>query len=108
MLIDQTTFGSSHPAIARDLLHLGQLLSDQENFDESVPLLERALAITEASFGPNHRETVLCLKELGRALKGAGDASRAVDCMMRVSTIMGKPAQRKSNETIVGDEGMLA
>ena len=108
MLIDQTTFGSSHPAIARDLLHLGQLLSDQENFDESVPLLERALAITEASFGPNHRETVLCLKELGRALKGAGDASRAVDCMMRVSTIMGKPAQRKSNETVVGDEGMLA
>jgi tetratricopeptide (TPR) repeat protein len=108
MLIDQTAFGDNHPAIARDLLNLAQLLSDQENFDEAVRLLERALAITEASFGPEHRETMLCLKELGRALKGAGDATRAVDCMMRVSTIMGKPLQRKSNETVVGDDGMLA
>lgn len=108
MLIDQTAFGTSHPAIARDLLNLGQLLCDQENFDEAVKLLERALSITEASFGPEHRETVLCLKELGRALRGAGDAGRAVDVMMRVSTIMGKSVKRKSNETVVGDEGMLA
>jgi tetratricopeptide (TPR) repeat protein len=108
MLIDQTAFGNNHPAIARDLLNLAQLLSDQEKYDESVPLLERSLAITEASFGPTHRETALCLKELGRALKGAGDATRAVDCMMRVSSIMGKPVDRKSNETVVGDEGMLA
>jgi len=108
MLIDQTTFGSNHPASARDLLNLAQLLSDQGNSDEAVRLLERALAITEASFGPTHRETVLCLRELGRALKGAGDATRAVDCMMRVSAIMGKPSKRKSNETVVGDEGMLA
>jgi tetratricopeptide (TPR) repeat protein len=108
MLIDQTAFGSNHPAIARDLLNLAQLLSDQENFDEAVKLLERALAITEASFGPEHRETVLCLKELGRALRGAGDAGRAVDVMMRVSAILGKPKKRKSNETVVGDEGMLA
>jgi tetratricopeptide (TPR) repeat protein len=108
MLIDQTAFGTNHPAIARDLLNLAQLLSDQEKFDEAVPLLERSLSITEASFGPTHRETALCLRELGRALKGAGDATRAVDCMMRVSAIMGKPLNRKSNETVVGDEGMLA
>ena len=108
MLIDQTAFGDNHPAIARDLLNLAQLLSDQEKFDEAVPLLERSLAITESSFGPTHRETALCLRELGRALKGAGDATRAVDCMMRVSSIMGKPLNRKSNETVVGDEGMLA
>jgi tetratricopeptide (TPR) repeat protein len=108
MLIDHTAFGNNHPAIARDLLNLAQLLSDQEKFDEAVPLLERSLSITESSFGPAHRETVLCLRELGRALKGAGDATRAVDCMMRVSSIMGKPLNRKSNETVVGDEGMLA
>jgi tetratricopeptide (TPR) repeat protein len=108
MLIDQTAFRSNHPAIARDLLNLAQLLSNQEKFEEAVPLLERAMSITEASFGPTHRETVLCLKELGRALKGAGDATRAVDCMMRISTIMGKPVDRKLNETVVGDEGMLA
>jgi len=93
---------------ARDLLNLAQLLSDQRNFDEAVHLLERALAITEASFGPEHRETVLCLKELGRALKGTGDAARAVDCLMRASAITGKPAKTVSHETVVGDEGMLA
>jgi len=108
MKIDQAAFGNHHPAIARDLLNLAQLLSDRERYDEAVPLLERALDITETSFGPEHRETVLCLKELGRALKGAGDTGRAVDCMMRVSRIMAKSTGRPANETIVGDEGMLA
>jgi tetratricopeptide (TPR) repeat protein len=108
MLIDQTSFGSHHPAIARDLLNLGQLLSDQGQFDEAVRSLERALTITEASFGAEHRETMLCLKELGRALKGTGDVTRAVDCMMRASQILGRPARQKSDETVVGDEGMLA
>jgi tetratricopeptide (TPR) repeat protein len=108
MLIDETAFGPHHPAIARDLLNLAQLLSDQQKFDEAVRHLERALAISEASFGPEHRETMLCLKELGRALKGAGDVSRAVDCMMKASAILSKPPRLRSNETVVGDEGMLA
>ncbi len=92
----------------RDLLNLAQLLSDQGNFDEAVRLMERALAITEASFGREHRETVLCLKELGRALKGTGDVNRAVECLMRASAISGKTGKAPSHETVVGDEGMLA
>jgi tetratricopeptide (TPR) repeat protein len=108
MLIDETAFGAHHPAVARDLLNLAQLLSDLQSFDEAVRHLERALSITESSFGPEHRETMLCLKELGRALKGAGDVSRAVDCMMKASAILAKPPRMRSNETVVGDEGMLA
>jgi tetratricopeptide (TPR) repeat protein len=108
LLIDETAFGPNHPVVARDLLGLGQLLSDQNDFDSAVKLLERALAITESSCGPEHRETALCLNELGRALRGTGDINRAVDCLMRAARMMHKGPAQRSNETVVGDEGMIA
>lgn len=108
LLIDETAFGPSHPAVARDLLNMGQLLSDQNDFDSAVKLLERALTITENSYGPEHRETALCLNELGRALRGTGDINRAVDCLMRAAALMRKGPAKRSNETVVGDEGMIA
>jgi len=108
LLIDQTAFGPNHPAVSRDLLNLAQLLCDEEKFGEAIPLLERAVDITEAAFGTEHRETALCYKELSRAFRGNGDLRRANEYAARSAAVIGKPIRRKSNETVVGDEGMLA
>jgi hypothetical protein len=34
--------------------------------------------------------------------------TRAVDCMMRATAVLARPPRTRSNETVVGDEGMLA
>jgi tetratricopeptide (TPR) repeat protein len=54
----EETFGPNHPAVANVLGDLGMMASDDGNFAEGVPLLERALAIDEGALGKEHQGTV--------------------------------------------------
>jgi hypothetical protein len=45
---------------------LAQLLQATNRLAEAEPLVRRALAITEASYGPDHPKVAICLNNLRR------------------------------------------
>jgi tetratricopeptide (TPR) repeat protein len=55
--------------------------------EEAVHAEEKALAIREAVFGPDHDATAVVLNGLGMAYKGLGDAPRAVKLEERALAI---------------------
>ncbi len=52
--IDEETFGTQHPSLARDLGNLGLLLMNLGEFELSRDYLKRTLAIYEKSLGSKH------------------------------------------------------
>ena len=48
------SYGSDHPDVARDLNNLALLLQATNRSSEAEPLVRRALAIDEKSYGPDH------------------------------------------------------
>lgn len=45
LVVDEQSFGTEHPDVARDLNNLAQLLGDTNRLAEAEPLTRRALAI---------------------------------------------------------------
>jgi len=57
LAIDEKSFGKGHPAVARDLNNLAELLRDTNRQGEARPMYERALQILEKSLGADHPDT---------------------------------------------------
>jgi hypothetical protein len=62
--IDEASFGSYNPNVARDLNNLATLLQAKNCLLEAEPLMRRAVEIFEASLGPDHPDTGLARENL--------------------------------------------
>ncbi|MBA2287432.1 MAG: tetratricopeptide repeat protein [Ktedonobacteraceae bacterium] len=51
--------GPEHPGTATSLNNLALLYSNQGNYEEALPLYQRALAIYKKVLGPDHPNTIL-------------------------------------------------
>ena len=86
--IDEASFGPEHPAVARDLNNLAQLLGATNRLDEAEPLYRRALEIDEASFGPEHPEVAIRLNNLALLLEDTNRLEEAAPLMERNLVIL--------------------
>ena len=57
LAIDEASYGNDHPAVARDLNNLANLLRDTNRLAEAEPLSGRAARIFLASLGMDHPKT---------------------------------------------------
>ena len=77
LAIDEAAYGPDHPAVARDVNNLAQILLDLRQPEGARPLQERALAITEAAQGPDHPDVAIRLNNLALILRDLGDPEGA-------------------------------
>jgi CHAT domain-containing protein len=63
---------------------------DQGKYGEALPLLKRALAISEKSFGPEHPDTGASLNNLAYVYCGLGDYGKALPLLKRALVISEK------------------
>ena len=89
LAIDEASFGSNHPNVARALNNLARLLQDTNRLAEAEPLYRRALAIDEASFGPDHPNVARDLNNLARLLQDTNRLAEAELLMRRSLAIDG-------------------
>jgi hypothetical protein len=54
--VAEKSFGPTDPMVATSLSRLGRFYKWQRKYSEAGPLYQRALAITEKSFEPDHRD----------------------------------------------------
>jgi CHAT domain-containing protein/tetratricopeptide (TPR) repeat protein len=88
--IKEERFGKQHVEVARTLERLAAvLLRRQLNYTASRPLLERAIAIREAS-GPDHPELAAVIDLWGLQLWFDGDLSGSREAHLRALSIAGK------------------
>ena len=87
LVIDETSFGKDHPAVATRLNNLAQLLNDTNRLTEAEPLMRRALAIDEAGFGSDHPAVALDLNNLAALLKATNRLAEAEPLMRRALVI---------------------
>ncbi len=66
---------------------LAQLLKDTNQLSEAGPLMRRALAIDEASYGPDHPEVATDLNNLALLLRATNRLSEAEPLMRRALAI---------------------
>jgi hypothetical protein len=72
LTIDEKSYGSDHPDVAKDLNNLATLLYGTNRLAEAEPLMRRALTIFEASLGPDHPRTVTVGKNLAALTAALG------------------------------------
>ena len=77
LAIDEASFGSDHPDVARDLNNLAQLFQATNRLSDAEPLMRRALAIDEASFGPDHPRVASDLNNLALFFRATSRLSDA-------------------------------
>jgi tetratricopeptide (TPR) repeat protein len=87
MPIDEASLGADHPAVARDLNNLAELLSATNRVAEAEPLIRRALAIDEASYGPNHTSVARNLDKLAELLRAMDRCTEAEPLIRRALAI---------------------
>jgi tetratricopeptide (TPR) repeat protein len=80
------TMGDPDPTTAL-LNHLGQLLREKALYTEAEPLLRRALAIDEASYGPEHPDVARDLNNLALVLQATSRLGEAEPLMRRALAI---------------------
>ncbi len=68
---------------ARDLNNLAQLLQATNRLGEAEPLMRRALAIDEASYGPDHPDVAIDLNNLAQLLRATNRLGEAEPLMRR-------------------------
>ena len=85
--IDEASYGNTHPAIARDLNNLAQLLQTTNRLAEAEPLMRRALEISEASYGQTHPTVAIRLNNLAQLLKITNRFAEAEPLMRRALEI---------------------
>ena len=72
---------------ARDLNNLAQLLQDTNRLGEAEPLMKRALAIDEKSYGPEHPRVAIDLNNLAALLQATNRLGEAEPLMRRALAI---------------------
>ena len=83
LAIDEQSFGTDHPEVARDLNNLAQLLQATNRLGEAEPLMRRALAIDEQSFGTDHPSVARDLWILAVLLRDTDRLDEALPLMER-------------------------
>ena len=73
--------------MATGLNNLARLLQDTNRLAEAEPLMRRALAISEASLGPDHPDVATGLNNLARLLKATNRLAEAEPLMRRALAI---------------------
>jgi serine/threonine-protein kinase len=68
LAMDRKLYGERHPHVADDLINLGAIQLEWQNFAEAERYNREALAIIRAWYGNNHPETASALTLVGRAL----------------------------------------
>ena len=74
---------SCHPNVAIALNNLAQLLQATNRLAEAEPLMRRALAIDEKSFGPEHPNVAIRLNNLAALLQTTNRLAEAEPLMRR-------------------------
>ena len=87
LAIDEKSYGTEHPNVARDLNNLAQLLQDTNRLGEAEPLMRRALAIDEKSYGTEHPKVARDLNNLAQLLKATNRLGEAEPLMRRALAI---------------------
>ena len=87
LAMDETTYGPSHPTVARDLNNLGLILRDLGEVAGARTTLEQALAIDEAAYGPNHPTVARDLENLGVVLQDLEEFEGAREVLERALAI---------------------
>jgi tetratricopeptide (TPR) repeat protein len=80
------TIGIVHPT-ARQMGRLSILLYTKSLYGEAEPLIRRALALNEASYGPEHSKVSVCLNNLAQLLKATNRLADAEPLMRRALQI---------------------
>ena len=70
-----------------DLNNLAQLLQDTNRLEEAEPLMRRALAIDEKSYGPEHPNVAIRLNNLAQLLQATNRLEEAEPLMRRALAI---------------------
>ncbi|MFN6354329.1 MAG: tetratricopeptide repeat protein, partial [Cyanobacteriota bacterium] len=88
LAIDEASYGTDHPNVARHLNNLAQLLQATNRLAEAEPLMRRALAIDEASYGNDHPDVAIDLNNLAALLKATNRLAEAEPLMRRMVEIL--------------------
>jgi tetratricopeptide (TPR) repeat protein len=78
---------AEHPNVAIRLNNLAQLLQATNRLAEAEPLMRRALAIDEQSFGTNHPKVAIRLNNLAQLLQATNRLAEAEPLMRRALAI---------------------
>jgi tetratricopeptide (TPR) repeat protein len=87
LAIDEKSYDSEHPNVARDLNNLAVLLLATNRLDEAEPLMRRALAIDEKSYGAEHSTVATHLNNLAQLLQATNRLNEAEPLMRRALAI---------------------
>jgi serine/threonine protein kinase/tetratricopeptide (TPR) repeat protein len=68
LAMDRRIYGPLHPHVADDLMNLGAIQQEFQNYPAAEAFYRQALVITRGWYGDNHPETASNLTLLGRAL----------------------------------------
>ena len=79
--------GNDSVLLAGTLLDLGMFLSSRADYSHAQPLIERALALREQSFGARSAQAALALAALGNLYVNAGRHDKALPLHLRALSI---------------------
>jgi len=95
------------PLLASALNYLARLQLTNGQFNQAEPLMRRALAIDEKSFGPDHPTVAIPLNNLAQLLKATNRLAEAEPLMCRALTI-GEKSFGPDHPTVATDLNNLA
>ena len=79
LALRQAKLGAEHPDVIRSRIDVGLVYAAQTRFDEAVSQLSLVLTQAEETLGDEHPYTFDALNGLAMALKGRGDAVKAIE-----------------------------
>ena len=88
--------GEEHPATLADAVAYAGVLDGLSRYAESRPIYERALAVYERVFGPDHYETAATLHNLAFVEYAEGNRARAIQLARRAYSIKAKVCGREA------------
>jgi hypothetical protein len=88
LAIDEKSFGTNHPDVARDLSRLAHLLQTTNRIAEAERLMRQALAIDEKSFETEDPKLATDLNSLASLLQVTHRLTEAEPLMRRALTIL--------------------
>jgi tetratricopeptide (TPR) repeat protein len=77
LTISEKALGPEHPNVARSLINLALLYTDQGKYSEAEPLYKRSLAVREKVLGPEHPDVARSLNSLAALYVSQGKYSEA-------------------------------
>jgi Flp pilus assembly protein TadD len=86
-MIAEHVYGHDTPQMARSLVALGRVLRVKAALPAGRACFERALAVTEALYGPESHELIEPLNELAETLLKQGDVTGAQSYLRRAARL---------------------